>query len=204
MHTSAHSAAHADTAPSDIAYVDDAIYLFAYRGAVRKSLARYKFGNRPSYSRTFANLLARFLNSGYSVAHGIDMLVAVPLHAARELERGYDQAFLIARKLSEPSGIPLGRGLLLRRTGTRRQSSLSKADRSKNVRGAFYVKRPGSVKGRSILLIDDIITTGSTVSECARVLKEAGAAKVAAAAVASGRKGLCVYGCLPGKGGVKK
>jgi ComF family protein len=112
-------------------------------------------------------------------------LVPVPLHSARQREREFNQAEILARLLSKRSGIPLA--LCLQRTRyTTTQTRLDRHERMENLRGAFRVRHTPSVTGRHLILIDDVFTTGSTVEECARVLRAAGAASVRVLTVARG------------------
>ncbi|MFZ2089736.1 MAG: ComF family protein [Desulfobaccales bacterium] len=104
-----------------------------------------------------------------------DLLTPVPLHPRRLRQRGFNQALLLAQAFPE---IPLERELLVRQRHTPPQAGLNPKERRDNVKGAFAVPRPELVKGRTILLIDDVFTTGATVRECARVLRRAGAREI--------------------------
>jgi ComF family protein len=113
-----------------------------------------------------------------------DLIVPVPLHKKRLRQRGFNQAILLGEILSQQSGIPLQRNNLQRIRWTEPQVNLSAAARPGNVKGAFAVADSGAITGKNVLLIDDVYTTGCTVSECSRVLKNAGAAGVAVLTVA--------------------
>jgi competence protein ComFC len=118
------------------------------------------------------------------------VLVPVPLHHARQREREYNQAMELCRVLSKGAGLPIAEAMTRLRPTTA-QASLSRRQRVENLRGAFTVKRAvqrkGSLQGRAVLLVDDVLTTGSTTGECARVLrKEAGVEKVVVITVARG------------------
>jgi ComF family protein len=122
------------------------------------------------------------------VADEVDVMTAVPLHWWRFYRRGYNQATLLARALERQGlGVPRGR-LLVRVRNTPPQVGLSRTARLANVRGAFRVRRPEAVKGKRVLLIDDVMTTGATAGACARALRKAGARSVtvAVAAIAEG------------------
>jgi len=112
-------------------------------------------------------------------------LVPLPLHAARTLERGYDQALLLARELAEQSGLPLWRALR-RARATPPQGSALAAPRAANVRGAFTLRRFGRarLRGAELWLVDDVVTSGASAAECARVLRLAGARSVRVLCVA--------------------
>ena len=156
--------------------------LWHYEGTVRTSLLRYKFGNRRSYAEIYGRLLAMRL-----LRHGIrfDHLTWVPTARLRKWRRGYDQVELIAKATARELGVtPIP--LLKKLRNNPPQSGISgAAQRRANVLGVYKVLTPEKIQGKRILLLDDIITTGATVSECARVLLTAGAGEVLCAAVAA-------------------
>jgi ComF family protein len=117
-----------------------------------------------------------------------DTIISVPLHRQRELNRGYNQSRLISGALSRKLGLPDNSKLLQRVRNTQSQSLLAREERSLNLVDAFAVVDTSGVKGKNILLVDDIMTTGYTLNECAKALKAAGARTVVGAVVASGRK----------------
>ena len=108
----------------------------------------------------------------------VDVIVPVPLHSTRLREREYNQSLLLAHRMSTYLKIPLNYTVLRRIRETPPQTSLTKHERLKNLRRSFVVKTPQSLKGKSILLVDDVYTTGTTVNECAKVLDKAGAENV--------------------------
>jgi len=112
------------------------------------------------------------------VVNAVDCLVPVPLHPSREAERGFNQSMLLASRVSRRWGIPIVSRALRRQRPTPPQTDLDADERRRNVKGAFAVSRPGAVNGQHVLLIDDVFTTGATVSECARLLLDAGARTV--------------------------
>ena len=156
-----------------------------YEGKVRESLLRYKFGGCPGYADAYAPLTAGCIAD--NLAGEYDFVSWVPLSRKRLRRRGYDQA----RLLSEKTAAILGAGCaptLKKVRDTKAQSGTGSAEKRRaNISGAYMVPDPGLVAGKRILLIDDIVTTGSTLSECARMLGMAGAEKVTAAAVARSR-----------------
>jgi ComF family protein len=107
----------------------------------------------------------------------IDTILPVPLHRSRERERGFNQAYILAKVLSRRYGVPILKGVLGRIRPTPPQTG-KRRERMRNVRGAFQVHYPERIRGQSILLIDDVYTTGATVNECAKVLMKAGARAV--------------------------
>ncbi|NMB98546.1 MAG: ComF family protein [Clostridiaceae bacterium] len=113
-----------------------------------------------------------------------DMIISVPLHKEREKERGYNQACLVSKELSRIMKLPEISDILIRKKNTSPQSLLHGEERSDNIKNAFEVADINKVKGKKILLVDDVLTTGSTVNECSRTLKKAGAVKVDIAVIA--------------------
>jgi len=119
---------------------------------------------------------------------GAIAVVPVPLHSRKQAQRGFNQAEMIARyalqQLSRPKRFELSTGVLVRRRETGSQIGLTRHQRRENLRGAFAVSDPARILNRDVLLVDDVYTTGTTASECARVLLRAGAARVWVATVA--------------------
>ena len=125
------------------------------------------------------------------VAEECWLVIPVPLHSSKLRQRGFNQAELIARSALRNAAwrhLELETRVLVRHRETVSQAGLTRHQRRKNIRGAFRVRKPGTVKGRDILLVDDVFTTGATVSECARVLLRAGAHSVFVATVARALK----------------
>ena len=148
----------------------------AYQGPLEKLLHALKFARHDFLDDALASLLEETLRD-----RTFDVILGVPMHAAKERKRGYNQAELLARALSRRTGIPCD--MLLTRRGERApQSLLPKRDRAANVRGAFTAS--SRVKGQAILIVDDICTTGETLRACANALIHEGASRVCAIAVA--------------------
>jgi len=114
----------------------------------------------------------------------VDVIVPIPLHQLKRAERGYNQSLFIAKGLGKVLNIPVNNNIVKRIRFTQTQTAMNLFEREKNVRNAFKVKKPHSVTGKNILIIDDVITTGATVSECGRILLENGAHMVYVASVA--------------------
>lgn len=114
----------------------------------------------------------------------IDYITPVPLHHLKKADRGYNQSFYIAKGLSKGLTIPISEGFIKRKKYTKSQTTMSLKERQENIEEAFKAKRNLTLKDKNILLIDDVITTGSTIGECGKVLLSAGANKVYAASVA--------------------
>lgn len=157
--------------------------MWYYKGNVRHGILRYKFYGKRNRGKNFGRLLAmHLLQNKYT---DFDVLTWVPLSAAKLRKRGYDQVQQIASSVSRELGQPLTPTLKkVRDTST--QSTLETLDaRRANVMGAYIVSDPQAVKGKRILLLDDVITTGSTASECAKTLLFSGAKEVYCAALAA-------------------
>jgi len=153
-----------------------------YRGTVRKSVLRYKFGGAAAYAATYGKLLAGCIREHPGI--GYDIISWVPLSSKRERSRGYDQAMLLALATALELG-DVAAETLNKQIDARAQSELGdREERSANISGAYYVPDPDLVEGKCVLLIDDVVTTGSTLDECAKALLAAGAARVVCASLA--------------------
>ena len=145
-----------------------------YDGSLMEAIHLLKYGKKSSLSRPLSTL-ARETFFQFWDEGGIDLLVSVPLHMKRLRERGFNQAHLLIRRWAKQEGIPFDGLTLSRSRWTEPQTTLSRSERQKNIKGAFSLRHPEKIKGRKILLVDDVYTTGATVNECARVLMKAGA-----------------------------
>ncbi|MEQ8402450.1 MAG: ComF family protein [Roseitalea porphyridii] len=148
-----------------------------YDDASRPLLLSFKHGDRTEAAPTFAAWMVR---AGRELLSGIDVVAPVPLHWRRLFARRYNQAALLTRALSRQGNLSEVPDLLLRRRATPSQGRMTRAQRQSNVAGAFAVnpRRSATLAGQRLLLVDDVMTTGATVSACARVALKAGAASV--------------------------
>ncbi|MBX3229887.1 MAG: ComF family protein [Labilithrix sp.] len=145
----------------------------AYGGAVAEAIVRMKFQGRADLAPRLARVMIPLAR-----ALPVDVVVPVPIHRQRLLERGYNQAALLARPIAGAIGRPLAARSLERVRDTPMQSSLDRAARLTNLAGAFRARSPKDVRDRAVLLVDDVRTTGSTLTACARSLHEVGARRV--------------------------
>jgi ComF family protein len=147
---------------------------YLYDGALMTAIHELKYAQRSHLADSLGSLLASFAQNWIGELKGC-LVMPVPLHPKRLRARGFNQSLLLARCVASKTGAELD-FLSLRRTRfTKPQTDLSSEERKKNVRKAFEVVNRDAVKGRTILLVDDVATTGSTLNECAKALKRAGA-----------------------------
>ena len=166
----------------DVPHTELVLAPLRYEGVVRESLLRYKFGGLTAYAAVYAEFLAKCIDeNGISC----DIITWVPLSRKRLRRRGYDQARILAEETAKKLGLPCEK-LLEKRVDNRPQSTVGDAEKRRaNAKGVYVCPDPDKLKGRRVLLIDDIVTTGSTIAECASILKNAGCLAVYAAAAAS-------------------
>lgn len=151
-----------------------------YDGELGRLVQALKFDGHYFLAAPMAELLAAAMDR--RSPFDVDVVTAVPMTAKRERARGYNQADLLGRELARLEGMPYRRTLLQRVRATRTQSELPRAERRKNVRGSFAAS--AEARGLSVLLVDDVCTTGETAAECARVLRRNGASAVYVVTVA--------------------
>jgi ComF family protein len=156
-----------------------------FQGVLRELVHQFKYGQALWLKHDLADLLAGCLEAHFSPGE-VDVVVPVPLHPVRQRERSYNQAALLGEELAQRIGRRFDGRSLVRVKKTESQTLLDAAHRRMNALGAFAVAAPEWVAQRRVLLVDDVMTTGATLSECARMLKKAGAHQVWAATVARG------------------
>jgi ComF family protein len=161
----------------------------SYEGGLRDLIHVLKFQQvRPAAAVLGRMLAGTIANLEQAMPVGAIVIVPVPLHTRKQAQRGFNQAELIARsalkQLARPKRFALCTGVLRRRRETGSQIGLTRHQRRENLRGAFAVSDPAQILNSNILLVDDVYTTGTTASECARILRRAGAARVWVATVA--------------------
>ena len=154
-----------------------------YDGALRLAVHRLKFRGQQNFGRILGDVLYRSADAEWWA--GVDCIVPVPLHPDRLKQRGFNQAEIVAGQLATSADKPM-RQILIRHVSTHPQTGLSQRQRQQNVQGAFCIALGQGrwVKGKRLLVVDDVMTTGSTLDACARVLLHAGAADVRVATLA--------------------
>jgi ComF family protein len=153
--------------------------LFVYNSLMQESVARFKYHGRQEYAYFYALELKRIYGEWLRQVSPA-ALIPVPVHPKRFQKRGYNQAELIARRLGKLTGIPVKTDLIFRQKDTLAQKELSEQERRQNLKDAFFVKKHEELNllKECVILIDDIYTTGSTIEECSRVLRQAGIQKI--------------------------
>jgi ComF family protein len=154
-----------------------------YEGVAKKLIHSFKYAGRDYLERPLGKLIVGlFVKQPFWKE--VDCVVEVPMHWLKKYLRGYNQAELLARRLSEATGVAHVSGKLVRQRMTRSQFKLSRDERKKNVDDSFAVNDRSIFKGKTVLLVDDVCTTAATINQCARALRKAGALKVYALTVA--------------------
>jgi len=148
-----------------------------YDDIMKKVISEFKYNGRTYVGKDLANLIviqcADFLKESFP-----ELIMHIPLHEEKLKERGYDQAYILAVDIGKHLKIPVIARNLERIRQTQTQTHLHKKERAKNVKGAFQISHAESIKGRRILLVDDVYTTGATIRECAKSLNKAGAGEI--------------------------
>ena len=159
-------------------FYDEHMYLFNYKNDIRSKIIEYKFNEKPYMYKAFAQI---FINNEKicDFLKSYDIIIPVPIHKKRNNLRGYNQSELIAKEISkEIQNLSIENNVLYKYKNTNPQSLLNKNERIQNAKNAYQIKNEQIIKNKKIIIFDDIYTTGSTVNECARVLKQAGAKKI--------------------------
>ena len=159
--------------------VERAAALFYYEAASEVSRIIYdlKYHDRPEIGREMGNLVAsEFSEAGFF--DGIDVIVPIPLARSRQWQRGYNQSLCIAKGISRVTGLPIYNKVVCRTKFVKSQTEMGRWERKKNVENVFKLKDTAAIRGRHVLLVDDVVTTGATMAACARELLKAGDVKV--------------------------
>lgn len=158
--------------------------IFLYDEKMKESLMRYKYHGHREYGDFYAAAMCRYARKDI-LRWAPDVIVPIPLHRKKQRQRGFNQAEYLAERISTFYGIPAACRLLKKTKATRSQKKLSASERRSNLKGAFYAE--GELHGKTVLLIDDVYTTGSTMDAAAECLREKGAGKIYFLTVCIGR-----------------
>ncbi len=161
---------------------DQIVILYQFNDCVRSLIHALKYRGKTLPGQMFGRALGQRIAG---IVEPDTIIVPVPLHSAKKRARGYNQSEIIARAMGRVSGLQVMAKALYRVRSTPTQTRLGVLERQYNVHGAFHVRRPASIEGRKIFLIDDVITTGATLNACVLALRSAGAQCVSVGAVAS-------------------
>lgn len=159
---------------------DSGIALWNYTSVLKKSISDFKYHNRKEYSKFYGQEAIKSCGELLRELQ-LDALIPVPVHWTRYIERGYNQAEVIANEIGKPLSIPVMGNILVRRKKTIAQKKLNNKEREKNLQGAFAISKENKefVKQlRRVMIVDDIYTTGSTINTCAKILKQEGVEEV--------------------------
>ena len=162
---------------------DEFIYFFKYEGIIREKIIQYKFNEKSYLYEAFAKIIINNKKICKFIKN-YDIIIPVPISKQRLRERGYNQSELIAKKIAKKIGIEYSKNILIKEKDTKAQSSLNRQEREQNIYNAYKLVDKEKIKGKKILLFDDIYTTGNTVNECSRILKLARVGKIAVLTIA--------------------
>lgn len=158
-------------------YFNEIMYIFKYEGQIRKIILDYKFNEKSYIYLTFVNFLLKNKKIFENIKN-YDTIIPVPISKKRLKTRGYNQSLLIARKIAEQTNLELVNNCLIKTKNIIEQSKLNKEDRMQNIQGVYELKNKQLIENKNVLLIDDIYTTGSTVNECSKILRQGNPNKI--------------------------
>lgn len=154
------------------------------KGTIREAIHAFKYEGVKELTKDLAGLTVQHLSVGGMPFIRRRVLLPVPIHRSKLVDRGFNQSELLAKELTRRLGLKIESSVLIKTKATAAQINLKKNERKENVKDVFMVKDASKIKSKKILLVDDVITTGSTLEECAKVLKKAGARDVMGLVVA--------------------
>ena len=165
--------------------VSRAIYCLSYNKYLKEMVHGFKFNRKSYLYKPLSELMLMTIKEMNLIE--FDIITYVPIHRRKEAIRGYNQSELLASYISESMEIKLSKGNLIKNKWTREQNTLDRVGRLRNLKDSFSIRNPHEFKDKKVILIDDIITTGSTFNECAKELKESGAIDVLCLALTSSK-----------------
>jgi len=156
-----------------------------YEDVLKELILQFKYKGKLALSGCLSGLISDFLYDNQDILEGVDMITFVPIGLDRMVKRGFNQSKVLAKHLSDSYGIPMV-DCIEKKVSTKNQNELSRQERLSNLKGAFRAKAAVNLKGLTILVVDDVMTTGATLNECAIALLQAGAANVRCLTLARG------------------
>ena len=164
-------------------YFNESMHIFKYNEIIRQRLIEYKFQDKSYMYKTFAKIILKNKKvCGFLEKY--DIIIPVPIHKKRRLKRGYNQTELIVKEICKNISLELKTDVLIKQKNIIAQSELNKNERKQNIKNAFEIKSINEIIDKKILLFDDIYTTGSTVNECSKILRKAGAKQIGVVTIA--------------------
>jgi competence protein ComFC len=165
-------------------FFEKAYHCCPYEDMVKNLIHKFKYSKKIFLKTIFSNLLYNTFTENL-MSENIDIIMPVPMHHSDERKRGLNQSAILAKELSEKKGTAC-KNILVKYRKTPSQTGLKRADRLINVKNAFSLKGHAYLNDKNVLIVDDVFTTGSTINECARILKSCGAGSVLAITIAKG------------------
>ena len=162
---------------------NELISIFSYEGIIRSNILNYKFKDKPYMAKTFAKFITNEKNV-FEKIKTYDTIIPVPISKERMKQRGYNQSLILAKELNKYLNLELVNNSLIKTKNVVEQSSLNKEERQKNIINAYELKNRQILENKKVLIIDDIYTTGSTVNECAKMIRLAKPEKIGVLAFA--------------------
>lgn len=156
----------------DNMYFDEAFHIFKYEGIIRDAIISYKFQNKAYLYKTFSKIILKN-GKAYSFLKKYDIIIPVPIHKKRKQKRGYNQTELIAKEIAKNTHLELQKNVLIKSLNIVPQSELNRKERKENIKNVFELKNFDKIRNKNIIIFDDIYTTGSTLNECAKILRNA-------------------------------
>lgn len=158
-------------------FFEEHLYIFTYQGMIRKMILNYKFQEKSYLYKTIVNFLLKN-EKFFSILQSYDTIIPVPISRQRKRKRGYNQSELLAKEMAKKIKIEYNHDCLFKTKNVMEQSKLKKEERQNNIKGAYQLVHPERLETKKILLVDDIYTTGSTVKECSKILRQAQPKKI--------------------------
>lgn len=167
--------------------IERACYILGFNRFIKEMIYDFKFNGKSYLYKPLAQIMVDSIKS-LNLSNDIDLICFIPSHRRKEAIRGYNQSELLAKYVSKKLAVKLSSNNLVKYRFTKEQNKLNRMQRITNLKDSFKLKRPEEFIGKNILIIDDIVTTGSTFIECAKVLKESGAKQITVLALTSSKK----------------